>query len=270
MFYAHTISPVCIAVLWVIGMTGFTASYTSCPRWRCWLVICWWAWPCRCGAQSADKAVARDTGRPWPTPTAMCWKACAACGIPCSIRTPPPVRRASRPTARRWAKKQKALKYREGLTVAANTLILFTALAVLGVSLRLYQSGELGAEGVLICTLSALSSFGPVVALANLGASLTQVFASADRVLDCWTKNRDRRCDRRCGHRLCGAQAEHVSFAYAEEEVLHDLSLTIPEKKIVGITGAPAAAKATFLRLFMRFWDVSTGTIRFGERTSAG
>ena len=38
------------------------------------------------------------------------------------------------------------------------------------------------AEGVLICTLSALSSFGPVVALANLGASLTQVFASADQM----------------------------------------------------------------------------------------
>ena len=42
----------------------------------------------------------------------------------------------------------------------------------------------MGVEGVLVCTLSALSSFGPVVALANLGASLTQVFASADRVLD--------------------------------------------------------------------------------------
>ena len=71
------------------------------------------------------------------------------------------------------------------LTVAlTNTLILLTVLAVLGTSLSLYQSGRLGAEGVLVCTLSALSSFGPVVALANLGVGLTQVFASADRVLD--------------------------------------------------------------------------------------
>ena len=63
-----------------------------------------------------------------------------------------------------------------------------------------------------------------------------------------------------------GAQAEHVSFAYAKEEVLHDLSLTIPEKKIVGITGRSGSGKSTFLRLLMRFWDVSSGTIRFGER----
>ena len=164
--------------------------------------------------------------------------------------------------------KQKAMKYREGVTVgAANTLIVLTALAVLGVSIRLYQNGQLGAEGVLICTLSALSSFGPVVALANLGASLTQVFASADRVLDLLDED-PVTADVTDGAdtTFTGAQAEHVSFAYAKEEVLHDLSLTIPEKKIVGITGRSGSGKSTFLRLLMRFWDVSSGTIRFGER----
>ena len=111
--------------------------------------------------------------------------------------------------------KQKAMKYREGLTVAiTNTLILLTVLAVLGVSLNLYQSGKMDVEGVLVCTLSALSSFGPVVALANLGASLTQVFASADRVLDLLDEQpvtadgqlyceNLRRCDRRHRHRIC-------------------------------------------------------------------
>ena len=45
-------------------------------------------------------------------------------------------------------------------------------LAVLGVSLNLYQSGKMGVEGVLVCTLSALSSFGPVVALAKRSARM--------------------------------------------------------------------------------------------------
>ena len=113
----------------------------------------------------------------------------------------------------------------------------------------------------------ALSSFGPVVALANLGASLTQVFASADRVLDLLDED-PVTADVTDGADtvFTGAQAEHVSFAYAKEEVLHDLSLTIPEKKIVGIMGRSGSGKSTFLRLLMRFWDVSSGTIRFGER----
>ena len=106
-----------------------------------------------------------------------------------------------------------------------------------------------------------------MVALANLGASLTQVFASADRVLDLLDEE-PVTADVIDGADtvFTGAQAEHVSFAYAKEEVLHDLSLTIPEKKIVGITGRSGSGKSTFLRLLMRFWDVSSGTIRFGER----
>ena len=81
--------------------------------------------------------------------------------------------------------KQTAMKCREGLTTAVtNTVIPLTALTVLGTTLVLCRNGAVGGEAVLICTLSALGSFGPVVALANLAANLVQVFASADRVLD--------------------------------------------------------------------------------------
>ena len=96
---------------------------------------------------------------------------------------------------------------------------------------------------------------------------LTQVFASADRVLDL-LEEEPVTADVTDGTdtAFTGAAAEHVSFAYAEEEILHDLSLTIPEKKIVGITGRSGSGKSTFLRLLMRFWDVSGGSIRFGEQ----
>ncbi len=56
-----------------------------------------------------------------------------------------------------------------------------------------------------------------------------------------------------------------VSFGYAGEQVLREISLTIPEKKIVGITGCSGSGKSTLLRLLMRFWDVQTGSIRFGD-----
>ena len=47
--------------------------------------------------------------------------------------------------------------------------------------------------------------------------------------------------------------------------MLREISLTIPEKKIVGITGRSGSGKSTLLRLLMRFWDVQTGSIRFGD-----
>ena len=92
------------------------------------------------------------------------------------------------------------------------------------------------------------------------------MFASADRVLDLLDEQ-PVTADVTDGTdtAFAGAAAEHVNFAYANEEVLHDLSLTIPEKKIVGITGRSGSGKSTFLRLLMRFWDVNKGNIKISE-----
>ena len=76
-FYAHTISPICIACICIIGMTGFVGSWHILPA----LVLLagyLWARPCRCGAQSAATVPPGSTVRHWPIPTAMCWKACGA------------------------------------------------------------------------------------------------------------------------------------------------------------------------------------------------
>ena len=266
-FYAHTISPVCIAALCVLGMTGFVAGYHILPA----LVLLagyllvgaalpiW-------SARKGDRA-AREYRQALADTNSDVLESLR--GLRDTLQYQDTAARAAGIAAQSdvLGEKQTAMKHREGVTVGAtNTLILLTVLAVLAVSVSLYQAGALGAEGVLICTLSALSSFGPVVALANLGASLTQVFASADRVLDLLDEEPVTADVTDGAHTaFAGAQAEHVSFSYADEEVLHDLSLTIPEKKIVGITGRSGSGKSTFLRLLMRFWDVNTGTIRFGE-----
>ena len=266
-FYAHTISPICIAAICVIGMTCFVGSYHILPA----LVLLagyllvgvalpiW-------SAKRGDR-VAREYRQTLADTNSYVLESLR--GLRDTLQYQDTDARAAGITAHSetLGEKQKALKYREGITVAVtNTLILLTVLCVLGVSLHLYQTGELGAEGVLICTLSALSSFGPVVALANLGASLTQVFASADRVLDLLDEEPVTADVTDGTHTaFAGAEARNVSFSYADEEVLHDLSLTIPEKKIVGITGRSGSGKSTFLRLLMRFWDVNSGSIRFGS-----
>ena len=266
-FYAHTISPICIAAICVIGMTCFVGSYHILPALvllagylLVGVVLPIWS------AKRGDR-VAREYRQTLADTNSYVLESLR--GLRDTLQYQDTDARAAGITAHSEAlgEKQKALKYREGITVAVtNTLILLTVLCVLGVSLHLYQTGELGAEGVLICTLSALSSFGPVVALANLGASLTQVFASADRVLDLLDEEPVTADVTDGTHTaFAGAEARNVSFSYADEEVLHDLSLTIPEKRIVGITGRSGSGKSTFLRLLMRFWDVNSGSIRFGD-----
>ena len=57
---------------------------------------------------------------------------------------------------------------------------------------------------------------------------------------------------------------EQVSFGYNEKEVLHEVSLSIPEKKITAIVGPSGSGKSTIARLAARFWEVNKGRITVG------
>ena len=56
----------------------------------------------------------------------------------------------------------------------------------------------------------------------------------------------------------------HVSFAYQETEVLHDICLELPKGSLTAFVGASGAGKSTAAQLIPRFWDVTSGSILIG------
>ena len=147
-------------------------------------------------------------------------------------------------------------------TAVTNTVILIFDLAMLFLSAVL-----VGFEGCLIVTLALMSSFGPVVALAALGATLQNTFAAGNRVLDILDESPV--VDEITGKEeiaFSGAAAEEVRFAYGEETILDNFSVDIPEGKIIGINGRSGSGKSTLLKLFMRFWQVQQGKVRLSEK----
>lgn len=149
-----------------------------------------------------------------------------------------------------------------------NIIILLFDLAMLMFSAALYQKGVVGFEGVLIPVLALMSSFGPVVALANLGSTLQNTFAAGNRVLDILDENPV--TEEITGQEevaFSGAKAEHVTFSYDTEEILRDVSVTIPEHSVVGIVGKSGSGKSTLLKLLMRFWNVKAGSVKISDTT---
>lgn len=142
-------------------------------------------------------------------------------------------------------------------TAAVNTTILLFDLAMLFLSAKLA-----GFEGCLIATLAMMSSFGPVVSLAALGATLQNTFAAGNRVLNILDESPVAPdVTGKANVEFHGAAAENVSFSYGGEQILEDLSLSIPEGKVIGITGRSGSGKSTLLKLFMRFWPVTEGKV---------
>lgn len=142
-------------------------------------------------------------------------------------------------------------------TASVNTTILLFDLAMLFSSAKLA-----GFEGCLVATLAMMSSFGPVVSLAALGATLQNTFAAGNRVLDILDESPVAPdVTGKANVEFHGAAAENVSFSYGGEQILEDLSLNIPEGKVIGITGRSGSGKSTLLKLFMRFWPVTEGKV---------
>lgn len=148
-------------------------------------------------------------------------------------------------------------------TAAVNTTILLFDLAMLFSSAKLA-----GFEGCLIATLAMMSSFGPVVSLAALGATLQNTFAAGNRVLDILDESPVAPdVTGKANVEFHGAVAENVSFSYGGEQILEKLSLSIPEGKVIGITGRSGSGKSTLLKLFMRFWPVTEGKVTISGKS---
>lgn len=149
-----------------------------------------------------------------------------------------------------------------------NSIILIFDLAMLFCGVALYNNGVLGFDGVLITTIALFSSFGPSVALANLGSTLQNTFAAGNRVLDILDEKPSVAEITGCDDAVFGdVSVDNVSFSYGGETILQNVSLTVPQNKVIGIVGKSGSGKSTLLKLLMRFWNVNNGDISIRGRS---
>ena len=166
------------------------------------------------------------------------------------------------------AKENAQLKRHEGDSAAAcGACISLFSFAMLFLSLWLNTRGSLNFSGIVLVTVSMMSSFGPVTALSNLSNNLNQTLACGERVLSILEETPQ--IEEIQGMEpviFSGAGCRDVEFSYGEEKILNQVSLDIPKGCILGIHGRSGSGKSTLLKLFMRFWDVQAGSVQISRR----
>ena len=171
---------------------------------------------------------------------------------------------------------QRKLRARGAAGQAATTgAIMVLSCAQMQLAAWLAGAGLVTAEGAALATVATFSSFGPFVALANLGSTLQGTLAAGNRVLDILDEEPlvAEVPDSEGEHPgFDGIAAEDVSFSYAGgasangglasgEKILDHVSVGVEPGQIVGIQGKSGSGKSTLCRLLMRFWDVDRGRV---------
>lgn len=174
------------------------------------------------------------------------------------------------------------LKRRQAASEAvADALILAANLVMLGRALQLVAAGTIDFAAAFVAVFTFVSSFGSVMAVSRLGASLQETLASGARVLD--LLDEQPQCAEVADGQdveFAGAAAEHVSFSYADgvdaggadateqaandpasSLILDDVTCTFAPGTMTCIMGRSGSGKSTLLKLLMRFWDPAAGTI---------
>lgn len=122
-------------------------------------------------------------------------------------------------------------------------------------------------DPVMLLTAVAyiLSSYGPVLALAALGNTLQPTFAAGNRVLDILDElPKVNEVEKGIAVDFTGAAMDAVDFSYENAPILRGMNLEVKKGEILALQGKSGSGKSTILRLLMRFWDVGAGRVSVG------
>ena len=153
--------------------------------------------------------------------------------------------------------------------ITGSTELLVTIFLIITtiVGIVLAKNGTITAGKMIIGIVAIFGSFGPVIAIAALPSSLTLTFAAGDRLLNLLAEKpiiEDVTNKQDIEYR--DVKVENVTFGYEENvEVLKDISMHAGKGEIVGIVGASGCGKSTLLKLLLRFYSFNKGDISYND-----
>lgn len=266
-FYAHTISPICIALTVSAAVMIFVG-----------LVSSWWL-----ALVAALGYIAVGIVAPLISSSAMkeagvkyraCFSAFNAYFLDSIKGIKDIVLNNAGETRKRGVSERsdalsgytRELKYKiANATAATEFTVSFMTLIAAGAAVALVAAGEISIGKAIIGVVAIFGSFGPVIAISALPGNLTQTFASGDRVLKLLNeKPVVENIENGENFVFEDLEVKDLSFSYEKDkEVLKDICLNAKRGEIVGIVGKSGCGKSTLLKLLLRFWSKDGGSISY-------
>ena len=266
-FYAHTISPICIAVLVSVAVFLFVGFVSS---WYLALVALVGFFTIGIVVPLISSGRLKESGVKYRAEFASfsAYFLDSIKGIKDIVLNNAGEEREKEVNKRSDGLLAETKKMKHNITRAGSAIELTVSVFVLitlTVGILLVKNDMLSLGRMIIGMVTVFSSFGPVIAVGSLPGNLTQTFASGDRVLnllaekpavEAVTNGKDFDYE--------NLDVKDLSFSYdGQTEVLKDVKMHAEKGEIIGIVGESGCGKSTFLKLLLRFWERSGGEINY-------
>lgn len=164
--------------------------------------------------------------------------------------------------------RNEAIKF-EGITGIFITLgiaILQTGIGLVTlIGVNLLTGGTLGIVPFLTFVVISVKIYGPITTIMTLLPELFYLLVATKRMQtlrDEPVMNGDENTE----IESFDIEMKNVTFAYNKEDVIKDMSLTIPRGGVTALVGPSGSGKSTLSRLVARFWDINKGEITIGGK----
>lgn len=158
---------------------------------------------------------------------------------------------------------QRQMKDVESVQVVISQLLISLFSIIMFITMfLLQQQGIVSVFDTIMATILMLSSFGPVMALSHLANNLLSTLSSGRRVIAILDeKELIKDVVDQPTISFDDIEIDDLNFAYEDEIILKNLNLTLTKNQITGIVGKSGSGKSTLLKLIMRFYDPTSGQI---------
>jgi len=141
-----------------------------------------------------------------------------------------------------------------------------TMVSVLPIGGLLVKGGTLSGQDFVTVIILSVGLITPLITLMSYSddiRTMGTIFGEVQAILDAPEQERPATGDAPSGNAL---KLDNVHFSYADKEILHGVSMAVPEGSFVALVGPSGSGKSTIARLIAALWDVNEGTISLGGR----
>ena len=157
-----------------------------------------------------------------------------------------------------WFKKTNPY-YAAGIAIAPSSL-----LGVLPLGCWFFIHGSISAGSFISCIILSLGLIAPLIQALRYTDSLAMVDSTVKEIAKLLEAEEMNRPKNAVPIKENTIAFSHVSFAYSDTEVLHDISFQAVPNGMTAFVGPSGSGKSTIARLIASFWEASQGSVMIG------